>query len=102
MTDLPAGRFYGRMADRWQLDGLMLSESVYEPRTSLAPHAHARPYLCLVLKGGYHETIGARSRECAPGTVVVHPPGERHANCFSPAGGHLFRLEVDPSWVGFD
>jgi AraC family transcriptional regulator len=92
---LPAGQFFGRTVDSWRTPALALSESVYDPDTTLEPHAHARPYLCLVLQGGHRETSGSHVRDCGPATVVVHPAGERHANRFSSAGGHLFRLEFD-------
>ncbi|HKR62780.1 MAG TPA: hypothetical protein VJZ00_03525, partial [Thermoanaerobaculia bacterium] len=106
MRELPAGTFFGRTVRTWQTSALAMSESVYEPHTVLAAHAHARPYLCLVLQGGHDETSGADVRQCVPATVVVHPAGERHANRFAPSGGRLFRLELDETWLtrcgGFD
>ena len=96
---LPAGRFFGRTVGSWRTAVGELSESVYEPDTALAAHAHARPYVCLTMHGGHRETSGTGVRECVPATVVVHPAGERHSNRFASAGGHLFRLELDETWI---
>ena len=97
--NLPPGRFFGTSVSRWRAGPFQLSESVYEAHTVLRPHAHARAYLTLVLNGGHREKAGSDERECTPATVVFHPAAERHANWFSPAGGRIFRLEIDDDWL---
>src|SRR5215472_13340709 len=97
--NLPPGRFFGTSVSRWRAGPFQLSESVYEAHTVLRPHAHARAYLTLVLNGGHREKAGSDERDCTPATVVFHPAAERHANWFSPAGGRIFRLEIDDAWL---
>lgn len=98
-TNLPPGRFFGTSVSRWRAGPFQLSESVYEAHTVLGPHAHARAYLTLVISGGHRETAGVHERDCSPATVVFHPAAERHANWFSPAGGRIFRVEIDEDWL---
>ena len=97
--DLPPGRFFGTSVSSWRVGPFALSESVYPEHARLRPHAHARAYLGLVVRGGHRETAGVEERTCGPATVVFHPAGERHANQFSPAGGRIFRLEMDDDWL---
>jgi AraC family transcriptional regulator len=78
---------------------LTLSEYRYAPELSIPAHAHSLAYFCLVLRGSYHERYGARSRECTPPMIVFHPEGETHSDHFHSAGGHLFSVETDSTWL---
>lgn len=98
-ASLPPGCFFGRNLRTLSVGPFTLSESRYAPATSLAPHAHARAYFCLVVQGGYREIAGPHQRECHPSSVVLHPAGELHANQFASAGSRLFRVEVDDAWL---
>ena len=97
--DLPPGRFFGTSIGVWSVGAFQLSESVYGAHVELPAHAHARAYLGFVVNGGHRETTGDADRDCRQSTVVFHPAGERHANRFSPAGGRIFRMEIDDAWL---
>lgn len=99
MHDLPPGRFFGTSAGNWRIGAFELSESVYPAHARLRPHAHARAYLGLVVRGGHRESAGTQERSCGPASVVFHPASELHANQFSPSGGRIFRLEMDEEWL---
>lgn len=99
MSHLPPGNFFGDKVSTLSAGAFTLSESRYEPATSLARHSHTRAYFCLVVQGGHRETTGSRIRQCGPSSVVLHPPGEVHANQFGSAGSRLFRVEVDHGWL---
>lgn len=100
MSDnLPPGHFFGTSIGAWRIGPFVLSESEYPPHARLRPHAHARAYLALVVRGGHRETAGPQERSCGPATVVFHPVSERHANQFSPSGGRVFRVEMDDDWL---
>jgi AraC family transcriptional regulator len=96
---LPPGRFFGTSVGVWSFGAFRLSESVYGAHAVLPPHAHARAYLGFVVNGGHRETTGNHERDCRQSTVVFHPPAEHHANRFSAAGGRIFRLEIDDTWL---
>lgn len=59
---------------------------VFETRhaggSSLDTHRHREGYVALVLQGEYVELSADGRCECAPGTVIVHPPFHAHANRF--------------------
>jgi AraC family transcriptional regulator len=97
--NLPPGHFFGTTVKAWRGGAFQLSESVYAANSVLEEHRHARAYLAFVVHGGHRETTGAGERDCAPATVVLHPAGECHQNKFSPAGGRIFRLEIDDDWL---
>ena len=100
MTDyLPPGRFLGTSVARWDAGPFELSESIYSAHALLPPHAHARAYLTLVVRGGHRESVGKYERECRPASVVFHPRSECHGNRFSAAGGRIFRLEMPDEWL---
>jgi len=80
--NLPPGRFFGTSVGSWRVGSFELSESVYAAHARLRPHAHARAYLGLVVRGAHRETAGTQERSCEPATVVFHPAFERHANQF--------------------
>ena len=96
---LPPGQFFGTRLSSWSAGALALSESRYPAGICLPTHAHARAYVCVTLKGGYHEKYGECERECTPSTIVLHPAGEPHSNRFLARGGHLFRVEIDDDWA---
>lgn len=96
---LQPGCFYGKILKSCEVNGLILSESIYLPDTTLSKHSHSYSYLCIVLRGGYRETYDRRIRDCRPSTVVFHPADEVHANHFLNRGGRLFRLEIPPHWA---
>ncbi|HEX2078913.1 MAG TPA: AraC family transcriptional regulator [Longimicrobium sp.] len=91
---LGRGRYLGHTLRAERLDGLTLTETAYPPGAALPPHAHETPYCCLVLRGGFEETLGGRTRTRRPATLIVHPAGEVHANRFGAAEGRCFNIEV--------
>ncbi len=96
---LTAGQFHGQTLRREEVAGLILSETRYAPGERLPFHSHANPYVCLVQEGRYTEIYGRRRRECRPWTLVFHPAGEVHAECFHDAPGRSFNIEFPPAWA---
>lgn len=99
MIRLPQGTFYGTERARRRIDGLLLTETAYRPGEELPRHDHARAYFCLVLRGGFTEREGRRTRECGSATVIFHPPGADHSDRFGRAPSRCFNLELDTPWL---
>jgi AraC family transcriptional regulator len=99
MIRLPEGTFYGAERARRRIDGLLLTESAYRPGEELPRHDHARAYFCLVLRGGFTEREGRRSRECGSATVIFHPPGADHSDRFGSEPSRCFNVELDAPWL---
>ncbi len=96
---LPAGQFFGERRAHQQLPGLTVTESIYAAHAVLPRHAHAHAFLSFVTRGTYRETYGRSSRHCVAPTLIVHPPGESHADRFAEAGARVLSLEFAPCWL---
>lgn len=80
------------------IDGLTLSETAYQPNLNLPRHSHSTAYFSFVLQGSFTETYGRRSCRRNPLTLVFHPAGERHSNCFHTAT-RGFNLQMENQWI---
>lgn len=86
--------FGGRILAARALGGFRLSETRYEPRTSMASHVHGNPYFCFVRRGSFQERARSRQAEHTAGAVIFHEAGEEHADRFLDAGARCFNVEV--------
>lgn len=62
----------------------------------LSPHVHERACVATTLSGSWNSVLDGRPRECAPATLLVEPPGERHSNHFTDATDVLV-IQPDPA-----
>ena len=83
MTNSSSFALHGREIARRALGHWLFSVTRYERGSSIAMHEHESSYATVVVRGGYDELSGSRSRECVAGSVVVHAAGDRHANRFA-------------------
>ena len=90
---------FGAQLRQLHLDRLLLSETRLRPHTELPLHEHSDAYFCLVVGGGFAETMRSRAAECSPGSLMVHPAGDAHANRISAVGAHCLNIHPDPSWL---
>jgi AraC family transcriptional regulator len=95
---LPARMLPGESLRSREVAGLRLIENAYPAGLSAPVHWHAHAWICFVLKGGYTETRGARSRECPPSTLFFHPGDYAHSAC-QHADGRCFNIELAPRWL---
>lgn len=71
-----------------------LTETAHEANRALPRHCHEHANIAFVLGGTLTETFDRRSFEGGPGSVVVKPPGEAHANRYGAAGMRCLVIEV--------
>jgi len=62
--------------------GFVVADLRFPPGLVLEPHAHDRTTIAVILQGGFDGRWGRHEGACAPGTLVVEPAGEQHANHF--------------------
>jgi AraC family transcriptional regulator len=79
--------------------GITLTETRYGADASLATHSHEYACLVLVLQGTFRERFGPRSRDGAPGMLIVRPAGEPHSDRFAGRGGRCLNVELSPQWL---
>jgi len=84
---------------RREMAGLALTESSYPARLRQPRHEHEPASFSLVLAGGYSETVGRKTFDCRPATVVFRPLAESHSVAFADAAVRIFRLDVRPQWL---
>jgi len=73
---------HGTIAGQSRLGAVRLTETGYNDGVFLAHHCHADPYISILIEGNYTEVRAGAPRHCATGTVIVHHPGEVHADYF--------------------
>jgi AraC family transcriptional regulator len=98
ITRLNDGGYFGTRAHIANLAGLRISQAVYQPRTLLPRHAHARAYLCLVATGAFEERARRRAETCAARSAVWNPSGDEHEDLFGPVGARMLNFEFTDSW----
>ncbi len=79
--------------------GLTLTETTYDADAALQTHSHEYACLVMVLQGAFRERFGAKTREGAPGMVIVRPAGEPHSDRFSGHGGRCLNVELSRQWL---
>ncbi len=94
---LPPGSFYGDARASYRAGDLFLGESCYAPRSAIPLHEHARSFCCLVLEGHGTEACDGHTRPVGPSTLLFHPAGHAHADCW-PSGGRCFHIEFGSPW----
>jgi AraC family transcriptional regulator len=91
--------YFGQQLFSW-LDGpFVATEHEYEPNQRLAEHLHARPYLCIVTRGGYRERTPRGTQDCPRSTLLLHPAGTRHSDEFFAARTRCLMIEIDAAWL---
>lgn len=73
---------------------IALTRGAYAPGACQPPHDHPFASVTLVLAGSLAETVGGRTEEAGPLSVVVKPPLVRHADRIGPRGARVFRLAL--------
>lgn len=79
-----------------EFNNFTLTEYLHAPGSVLPPHVHDACSICVTLAGGGVETHDNLKDETRPGTVIIRPGGESHANRYGPEGSRGFMIEVGP------
>lgn len=83
---------FGSPQHRRSAGGLLVTATTYAEAGELPLHEHDEAYLCLVAGGAYTQQSSAGETACAPGLLLAHPQGHRHANRFSPRGARCLSI----------
>ena len=96
---LKCGQFYGEQIRSHAFAGLVLSETRYQPCSSVPRHYHEHAYFCMIRRGTYREEYGGNHRSCGPLMLAFHPPEEVHAEQFGSDEVRSFNVEITSSWL---
>ncbi len=97
---LSAGVYFGQPERTRVLGSLTLCRTAYAPGQRIPEHAHDGAYLCLALSGTFRERSGRTDAVVLPGSVVLHRPGEQHADHFGESPASCLNVSFGPSWPG--
>lgn len=100
-TQLSSGCFLGKVLNRRNVDGILLTETRHQRNDWLPTHAHQNAYFCLIRRGRYTERFGDRERFCTPGMLTYHPPQERHSERIESDCSASFNIELEPRWLNW-
>jgi AraC family transcriptional regulator len=81
---------------RREVDGLGLSESLYQPHLRQPVHLHVLASFSFVLAGNYVETNAGGRQTRQPSTLVFHPPQELHAVEYKEEPVRILGVEIAP------
>jgi AraC family transcriptional regulator len=95
---LTAGQFYGDVAVRRVVNGLILTETRYGTNAAFPRHSHDLAYFSFLITGAHVERVARRERDYRPFAAILHPTSEEHAGEVR-GGSRMFVLELDGSWL---
>lgn len=93
---LNIGQFFGKVAERWSVDSLVVNRLVHTEPRALPSHAHQAGFVSLMLQGDYRETAGFTQFTYQPFSCIYHPPAMEHHDAIGRAGVTLLTLEFKP------
>ena len=82
-------------------NGFTITEAWSAPG-AIPRHAHEALSVTILLDGNFDECYKSRhpSQSCAPGSLLIRPPGEIHGNQLGLRGGRTLSIELDPRRLG--
>jgi hypothetical protein len=95
-AELRPGRYFGAIGGRSETPLAVLSEVIHPDARELPLHDHALAYFCMLVQGGYAETIAGRALEYAPFQVGFHPARMPHRDRVGMRGARFLCLEIRP------
>lgn len=96
---LRPGSFHGCISKSLRVADFILTESQFEPHSSLPRHAHETSYFCFGLQGVYTERCGNREVVCRPAALTFRTSGQTHEAIVHGADTRVFMLEVSARWI---
>jgi len=90
--------FLGETLSLQHVNGVTLSENVYERRSRVPRHTHESSFFSLTLSGGYVETHSARDLDYAVGSVSFHPPWDEHSLRIKDVDTRCLNVELGREW----
>ena len=79
--------------------GLVLTETLHEPRMRLRLHDHERPNLNIVIDGYQDEEVGRVGFSCHSFSTLLKPAGARHSNRYGSRQTRCLIIEFTPRFI---
>jgi hypothetical protein len=79
--------------------GLVLTETLHEPRMRLRLHDHERPNMNIVIDGYQDEEVGRVGFSCRRFSSLLKPSGARHSNRYGSQKTRCLIIEFMPQFI---
>lgn len=96
---LAPGVFFGRRLAEQRTRHLGLVLTSYTRGMRLQKHAHARPYLLVVLAGGFRERLPGGEQRAGEGALFVNALGAEHSDVFEAERTEVLNVELESDWL---
>src|SRR5262249_47095125 len=96
---LQPGCYYGYMERRYDLGGLILSESVFPSGLAIPRHERTNRFFCFVLEGWGTTSWDHQTWLGGPSTLTLFLGGLAHANRWGNGDGRVLNLEFARPWL---
>jgi AraC family transcriptional regulator len=93
--NVPYGCFAAEILKSRSVCDFTLTETLYPARLTLPKHSHERSCFSFVMKGGFTEKYGNKTRVCQPSKTIYIPSGETHTDHFLDLGTRTLHVEID-------
>ena len=87
--------YFGEAVRTQVMENFCISLTSHLPNSRVEPHAHEKPYLCLLVSGLYNEKNDRTSEVVTTGTALFRGANHEHANHFYDRGGICFNVEIN-------
>ena len=77
--------------------GLTVVDTLHRPGARTGIHTHPHPRFCLVVAGGFRETLEASEKARGPGSLLFYPIEVSHADWFFDSGARCLNVEWLPA-----
>ena len=94
---LEPGTFIGEVRSE-RIANAILSEVIHREGRSVPEHSHEWPFVSLLIRGTYEETVGNLTVFFKPFTAVFHEHGLTHSDLIGVGGARFFLLELGRPW----
>lgn len=86
-----------RAAETLDVGGLHFTSISFPAALTLPAHAHDRPTLAVVMRGGFATTLAGDEHSCVTASLRLEPAGSTHTNRFGREGAHVVVVQPEPS-----
>ena len=102
MDRLAFGEFSGKVLSAHESAEALICVSAHPAAEAVRPHAHATPYFCLVLGGGFWENSCLGEKSCRAGALTFHPQGDPHEDRILPQSALCLNIQLRSCWLDRD
>ena len=84
-----------------EFKGFTISETIYSPLSTIAPHSHKCPILSIILNGSLTELYDNKKIELSYLNLIYKPASEMHSNRIHSKGARCLNIQLSNKWIDY-